>query len=45
MKCCFRSFNIIKSLIFLLIRVRLQVLVRELLVDVTELLGDQNFMT
>jgi len=45
MKCCFHSFNITKSLIFLLIRVRLQVLVRELLVDVTELLGDQNFMT
>jgi len=45
MKCRFRSFNITKSLIFLLIRVRLQVLVRELLVDVTELLGDQNFMT
>jgi len=39
------TFNIIKSLIFPLIHVRLPGLLRELLGDATELLDDQNFMT
>jgi len=38
------AFNIIKSLIFPLMRVRLHVLVRELFGDVTQLFADQNFM-